>query len=40
MTKNLITVCAECHAKIHSHEITVLGTNWKSAHFVRRKVTR
>ncbi len=38
--KNLITVCGECHAKIHAHEIDVIGTHAASVRFVRRKVTR
>lgn len=33
--KNLITVCAECHAKIHAHEIDVRGTNALDVRFVK-----
>lgn len=36
--KNLITVCAECHAKIHAHELEVIGSHAKDVWF--RKVTR
>lgn len=34
---NLITVCAECHAKIHIHEIAVRGTNARNVRFVKVK---
>lgn len=34
--KNLITVCAECHAKIHAHEIEVRGTHAKDVRFIRK----
>lgn len=35
--KNLITVCAECHAKIHAHEIQVIGANAASVRFVKKR---
>ena len=35
--KNLITVCAECHAKIHVHELEVRGTNAMNVRFVKVK---
>ena len=31
---NLVTVCAECHAKIHAHEIEVRGTHAMKVRFV------
>ena len=34
--KNLITVCGECHAKIHAHEIEVRGTHAASVRFMRK----
>ena len=34
--KNLITVCAECHAKIHAHEIEVKGKNANDVRFIRQ----
>jgi 5-methylcytosine-specific restriction endonuclease McrA len=33
--KNLITVCAECHAKIHAHELDVRGTHALDVRFVK-----
>ena len=35
--KNMITVCAECHAKIHAHEIDVRGTNANDVRFIRKR---
>lgn len=35
--QNLITICAECHAKIHAHELDVIGTNATTVRFVKRK---
>lgn len=35
--KNLITVCAECHALIHAHELDVKGTNALDVRFVKGK---
>lgn len=32
---NLITVCAECHAKIHAHELDVRGTHALNVRFVK-----
>lgn len=32
---NLITVCAECHAKIHAHELKVVGTHASRVRFVK-----
>lgn len=34
--RNLVTVCAECHAKIHAHEIDVVGTNAMNVRFKRK----
>lgn len=35
--KNLVTVCAECHAKIHAREIDVIGSHAKDVRFVKRR---
>jgi 5-methylcytosine-specific restriction endonuclease McrA len=35
-SNNLVLVCAKCHAKIHAHEIEVVGTSAKDVQF--RKV--
>ena len=32
--KNMITVCAECHALIHCHEIEVRGTHALNVRFI------
>jgi 5-methylcytosine-specific restriction endonuclease McrA len=36
--KNMITVCAGCHAKIHAHEIEVRGTHALNVRFIRKGV--
>jgi len=34
--KNLVTVCGECHAKIHAHEIEVVGSHAATVRFIRK----
>jgi 5-methylcytosine-specific restriction endonuclease McrA len=35
--RNLVTVCAECHARIHAHDIEVVGTNAMNVRFIRKR---
>ncbi len=34
--KNQITLCAECHAKIHAREVQIVGSNAMTVRFVKK----
>ena len=34
-SKNLITLCADCHARVHRHTIKVIGTHALNIRFVK-----